>query len=314
MNKGNQTRITEFILAGLSDIPEIQPFLFLIFLCTYAITVSGNVCIIHAYNLSLTLHNPMYFYLANFAFLEICSVTVMVPKMLANFLSGHEAISFYGCALQLYCGFLLGTTSSCMLAVMAYDRYNAICHPLLYNTIMGKRVCIQLIVGSWFIGGSNALVHTILIFILPFCGDNKLDRFFCDIPALAKLACADTHLNQLLSFCMGGSLTVCSLMLTVISYIKITSTILSIQSGAGRRKVFSTCTSHFTVVTIFYGSLFFVYLTPKSPNSVYQDRVASVMYITVVPLLNPFIYSLRNSDVKVAIRKLIFQAMAFLKK
>ncbi|XP_053308378.1 uncharacterized protein LOC128470510 [Spea bombifrons] len=303
MNRGNDTTVKEFILLGLSEIPELQPFLFFLFLCIYIVTVAGNTSIILMYNISANLHTAMYFNLANFSFLEICYVSVFSPKLLADFLADQKTISFYGCALQMYCAFLLGTTECYLLAAMAYDRYNAICHPLLYRIIMNKRLCSQLISSSWLVGAANALVHTALTFSLPFCDDNKIDRFFCDVSPILKLACADTWINNLLIFIVSGAISVSSFVVTMISYIKIILAILSIHSSSGRKRAFSTCSSHITVVSIFYGSLFFVYLTPKSTDSVYQDRLVSVMYSIVAPLLNPFIYSLRNNEFKATVRK-----------
>ncbi|XP_063291672.1 olfactory receptor 5P6-like [Pelobates fuscus] len=314
MNYRNHTTITEFILAGLSEDPELQPFLFAVFFSIYVITVSGNICIILAYNLSSNLHNPMYFILANFAFVEICYVSVISPKMLEMFLADRKTISFYCCAFQLYCTFLFGTTECIILAVMSYDRYNAICRPLLYNTIMNKINCTQFIAGSWFMASVNAFLQTVFTFTLPFCDDNMINSFFCDIPPLLKLACADTWVSELVTYFVGGSLGVGPCILIMVSYIQIILTVLTIHSSSGRKKAFSTCTSHFLVVIIFYGSIFFVYLTPQSSESVYQNRLTSVMYTIIAPLLNPFIYSLRNKDVKIAILKIINQNVACQRK
>ncbi|XP_053545874.1 olfactory receptor 1020-like [Bombina bombina] len=310
MDRNNSTTITEFILVGLSENPEIQPFLFAVFLLTYIITVLGNLTIILVIKLGSNLHTAMYFHLANFAFLEICYISATVPKMLSSFLAERKTISLRGCITQMYCFLLFGGTECYILAAMAYDRYNAICHPLLYTIIMNRRRCTQLIVGSWLIGAVNAAVHTILTFTLPFCDSNRIDHFFCDIPPLLKLACTDTWVNELVIFLISGSVIVGSFILILISYLQIIFTIVKIKSTSGRKKAFSTCVSHFTVVTIFFGSGIFMYFRPKSSYAMEQDRVISVMYAIAAPLLNPFIYSLRNKDVKIAIRKMIYKIIS----
>ncbi|XP_018408136.1 PREDICTED: olfactory receptor 5V1-like [Nanorana parkeri] len=302
----NVTGFNEFFLAGLSDISELQCFLFVFFLCIYMITLLTNVAIIIVTWLSPNLHTPMYFFLANFSFLEICYVSSTTPKMLSNILAEHKTISYSACLAQMYCFLLLGGTECYMLAAMAYDRYNAICHPLLYSVILTKRTCILLISGSWIIGAVNALIHTALTFTLPFCS-NKINHFFCDIPPLLKLACTNTWANEMTVFLISGSVIVGSFILTMISYVKIISAILNIQLNSGRKKTFSTCASHFAVVMIFYGSGIFMYFRPKSSYSMNQDRLIAVMYTIIAPLLNPFIYTFRNSDVKAAVHKLMGQ-------
>ncbi|XP_056397724.1 olfactory receptor 5I1-like [Hyla sarda] len=309
MSNKTQTKNTDFTLVGLTEKPELKLILFVVFLLIYITTLIGNVSIILAYNLSPNLKNPMYFFLTNFSFLEIFYVSSTTPKMLANFLSGTKTISFYGCAAQLYCVLLLAGTEFYILAAMAYDRYNAICHPLLYTVIMNKIACIQLIAGSWVIGATNALIHTAFTFTLPFCDSRTLNSFFCDVPVLLKLACKDTWLNELIVFIFGGGMTVGSLTLTISSYIKIISTILRIHSSLGRKKAFSTCTSHLIVVTIFYGSVIFMYLRPKSSYGKDEDKLVGIMYTIIAPLLNPFIYSLRNKEVKTAVKKIVNRIM-----
>ncbi|CAJ0944306.1 unnamed protein product [Ranitomeya imitator] len=207
--------------------------------------------------------------------------------------------------MQMYCFLLLGGTECYLLAVMAYDRYNAICHPLLYGTDMDKRTCIQLVAISWIGGAINSLTHTILTFRLPFCRDNRINHFFCDIPPVMQLACTSTTKNQIVLFVACGCVIVSSFILTIISYTHIITTVLKIKSTSGRKKAFSTCTSHLIVVTLFYGSATFMYFRPKSSYSMNQDRVVSALYAFVAPLLNPFIYSLRNGDVKAAVRKIV---------
>ncbi|XP_063291667.1 olfactory receptor 5G29-like [Pelobates fuscus] len=299
MNVRNYTIIIEFILVGFSEFKDLQLLLFIMFLLMYIITVLGNTSIILAYTLTTILNTPMYLFLTHFSFLEICYVTSTLPKLLSN-LAGDKTISFYNCALQMYCFFLLVGTECCMLAAMAYDRYNAICHPLLYSTIMNNTVCIQLIGGSWLIAAVNSLIHTALTFSLPFCNDRTINHFFCDFPSVLKLACTDIWITETVSFITGGSIIVGSLMLTIISYTLIILTILKTYSRSN--KAFSTCTSHFMVITIFYGSGMFMYLGPNTKYAKYQERLVSLMYTIIAPLLNPFIYSLRNNEVKLAIR------------
>ncbi|XP_056397838.1 olfactory receptor 5V1-like [Hyla sarda] len=302
----NFTTIDEFILAGLTDVSKIQCLLFVLFLCIYATTVFANLFIIFVVRFSPNLQTPMYFFLANFSFLEICYITSTVPKMLSNFLTTCKTITFYGCVVQMYWFLLLGGAECYMLAAMAYDRYNAICNPLQYTIILSRKVCIQLISGSWLIAAVNALIHTVLTFTLPFC-NKKIDHFFCDIPPLLKLSCSDTWFNEIAIFMISGLVIVGSFILTMISYIKIISTIVNMKSTTNRRKALSTCVSHFTVVVIFFGSGIFMYFRPKSSYSMAQDRLIAVMYTIIAPLLNPFIYTFRNANVKIAMKRLMRQ-------
>ncbi|KAM4651139.1 olfactory receptor 5V1-like [Discoglossus pictus] len=288
----------------MASVHELQSIIFIAFLSIYIITVAGNLIIILVIILSPNLHTPMYIHLTSFSFLDISYISVTVPKMLSNLTTDNKTISFYGCAIQMYCFLLMAGTECFMLAAMAYDRYNAICHPLSYIVIMNKRRCIQLIAGSWIIGAVNSAIHTTLTFTLPFCGV-KINYFFCDAPPLLKLACTDTWKNELVIFLVGDSLLVASFLLTIISYVHIISAVLNIRSISGRKKTFSTCASHFTVVAIFYGSGIFMYLRPKSSYMMDQDRMIAVMYTVIAPFLNPFIYSLRNTDLKIAIKKIM---------
>ncbi|XP_075183423.1 olfactory receptor 5G3-like [Anomaloglossus baeobatrachus] len=305
--KSNQTMVTGFILLGFSGVIENQIFLFPIFLCTYIITVAGNLSIILAYQLTPRLHTPMYFFLANFSLLEILYVSCTVPKMLSSLWSECKAISFSGCAIQMYCFLLLGGTECYMLGAMAYDRYNAICHPLLYNVIMSDVVCIQHIVGSYFIGAVNSLIHTTFTFSLPFCGSNEIDHFFCDVPPVLELSCQDTWVNELVILVIAGCLVIGPFIVTLISYIEIISKILKLHSTSSKRKTFATCSSHLIVVTIFYGSISFMYFRPRSSHRIGQNSVVSLMYTVISPLFNPFIYSLRNQEVKSSIKNIFLQ-------
>lgn len=306
----NYTTMTEFILIGLSEIAELRVLIFMVFLIIYMITVTGNLCIILAYLFSRNLHTPMYFLLANFSFLETCYISVNIPKMLSNLLFENKTISFYGCAIQVYSFGVCGGTECYLLAAMAYDRYSAICHPLLYSIIMKRMVCIRLLIGSYLVGSANSLLHTVLTFTLPFCGSNKINHIFCDIPPILTLACADTRINQIVIFVTSICVVVGSFILIVVSYIHIILATVRINSTSGRKKAFSTCTSHFTVVTIFYGSVMFMYLKPESSNIIVQDKLVAVVYAVIAPLLNPFIYSLRNRDVKMALVKMYHKLMA----
>ncbi|KAG8568773.1 hypothetical protein GDO81_014148 [Engystomops pustulosus] len=305
MRSTNKTTVKDFILAGLSETPTLNIFLIVIFILIYVITVLGNTAIIIAYKHSPNLQSPMYYLLANFSFLEICYVSDTCPKLLSNSVGNNKSISFYGCVTQMYCGLLFAGTEFYILASMAYDRYSAICRPLLYNMIMNKVSCMQLVAGSWLIGAINAVIHTSLTFTLPFCGSNNINHYYCDIPPLLKLACVDTKVNELTLFLISGLVIIGSFILTMVSYVKIISTILKIKSVTGRKKAFSTCTSHLMAVSVFYGSIFSVYFKPKSKYEIEQDRVVSVLYTVLAPLLNPFIYSIRNNEMKCALQKLL---------
>ncbi|CAN2388161.1 Olfactory receptor [Pristimantis euphronides] len=305
MGKGNHSTMTEFILVGFSDVPELEYLLFSVFLCIFIISLFAHMFLIVLYRFSTHLCTPMYFFLANFSFLEICYISTISPKTLVNLLSNDKTITLYACALQMFCFLLLGSAECYMLAAMAYDRFIAICQPLLYNIIMSRDVsCIQLVGGSWLIGALNAVIHTCLTFMLPFCGSN-INHFYCDIPPLLKLACVDTKINEITMFIISGGVIIGSFILTMVSYVKIISTILKIKSVTGRKKAFSTCTSHLIAVSVFYGSIFSVYFKPKSKYEIEQDRVVSIMYTAVAPLLNPFIYSIRNKEMKGALQKLL---------
>ncbi|CAN2388163.1 Olfactory receptor, partial [Pristimantis euphronides] len=307
MFRRNQSTIKDFILLGFSGAPALQHLLFVVFLLIYITTMMVNIVIVFAYKLTPSLHTPMYFFLANLSFLEICYISTTMPKMLSNFLSTHKTISYSGCVIQMYCFLLLGGAECYLLAVMAYDRYNAICHPLLYGAIMNNRTCILLVVVSWIGGAINSSIHTILMFTLSFCGNNEINHFFCDIPPVMQLACTATKINEIVLLVACGCVIVSSFLLTIVSYTHIIATVLNIKSTSGRKKGFSTCTSHLIVVTLFYGSAIFMYFRPKSSYSMDQDRVISALYAFIAPLLNPFIYSFRNADVKAAVKKIVFQ-------
>ncbi|XP_006032281.1 olfactory receptor 1052-like [Alligator sinensis] len=302
MDRDNQTTVTEFILLGLTDNPQLRVFLFVLFFMIYVTTLVGNFGVIRV---NPQLHTPMYFFLSNLSILDLFYSSVSAPRLLIDFLMERKNISYGACIAQFYFFALLVATEAFLLAVMAYDRYVAICNPLLYTVAMPRRVCIQLVAGSYIGGLTNSLVHTCGLLGLSFCGPNVIKHFFCDLPPLLELACSDTHKNETLLLVFSGAISAFSLSMIIISYLYILSAILRIRSAEGRRKAFSTCTSHLTAVTVFYGSITFSYLQPSSSYSLEQEKVSSVFYSLVVPMLNPLIYSLRNKEVKDTLRRSI---------
>ncbi|XP_069083556.1 olfactory receptor 5AR1-like [Pleurodeles waltl] len=305
MQMGNHTVITDFILLGLTDDPQLQVPLFVFFLLVYIITLMGNITIIALIMVSSCLKNPMYFLLRNLSFVDICYSTTIAPKMLINFLSKRKTISFLGCATQLFFFATLANTDDLMLAVMAYDRYTAICNPLQYSIIMTKPMCASFVAGSYIASILAAFVHTTCTFRLSFCGPKEISHFYCDIPPLLKLSCSDTTLNEVIVFAVAGSMQVGSLLVVLVSYTYIISTIIKMRSIEGRHRSFLTCASHFICVIMFYFPVLFMYLRPRSSYSMDQDRVASVFYTVMIPMLNPLVYSLRNKTVKEAARNVV---------
>ncbi|XP_016081197.1 olfactory receptor 1052-like [Ornithorhynchus anatinus] len=303
MARGNHTTVTEFILVGLTDRPELQVPLFMLFLAIYFVTLVGNIGMIVLIQVDSRLQTTMYFFLSNLSFLDLCYATVFAPKMLANYFSEKKTISFAGCFTQCFLFIMYVSSEGILLAVMAFDRYVAICNPLLYNIIVTKKLCINLVVGSYLGGIINSLSHTGSLLRLPFCGPNVVNHYFCDVPPLLKLPCADTRINEILLFTLSGILAIITFLFVFISYIFIVATILRIPSTEGRQKAFSTCASHLTAVTLFYSSVSFSYVQPTSLHSLDQEKVVAVFYTLVIPMLNPLIYSLRNKDVKEALKK-----------
>ncbi|KAM9095339.1 olfactory receptor 13C9-like [Sarcophilus harrisii] len=301
MEKANWTSGREFILLGFSEYPKTEVLIFLLCLLMYIVIVLGNGIIIILTILDCHLHTPMYFFLSNLSFLDICFTSSFVPKMLTNFSSERKTISFYGCIIQMYISLAMGSTECVLLATMAFDRYMAICNPLRYPIIMNKRLCVQLVVTSWVVGFLNSTMETALIIGLPFCGKNVINHFVCEILALLKLACADISLNEIIMLIDSITLAFSPLLLIIISYIFILSAILRINSAEGRKKAFSTCSAHLTVVTVFYGTILFMYMKPKSKNSII-DKFITLFYSVVTPMLNPIIYSLRNKEVNSAVK------------
>ncbi|XP_030046108.1 olfactory receptor 1019-like isoform X1 [Microcaecilia unicolor] len=307
MDIRNHSSVTEFILLGLTSDPELQILLFILFLVIYIITVMGNIGMFVVITENPHLHTAMYFFLRHLSFVDLCFSTITVPKALINFLSERKVISLFGCAVQMFFAVGMGGSEGLILAVMSYDRFVAICNPLLYTAIMTNRICIRLVTNAYLCGFLNALIQTPSIFSLSFCRSNKITHFFCDMPALLKLSCSSPHtsLNEILVFAFAGSIQVGTLLAILISYAYILCSILRMPSGTGRHKAFNTCASQFLCVTLFYGTVIFMYMRPSSQYSLDQDRVASVFYMVIIPMLNPVIYSLRNKDVKAALKKMI---------
>ncbi|XP_055456725.1 olfactory receptor 1009 [Psammomys obesus] len=309
----NYTRITEFIFVGLRYQPKLQVFLFLLFLLFYLVTMTGNLGMIVLIRVDSRLHTPMYFFLSHLSFVDICFTSAVAPKMLRDFFADRKVISFLGCALQQWFFGFFVATECLLLASMAYDRYVAICNPLLYSVAMSQRLCIQLVVGPYAVGFFNTMTHTTDAFRLPFCGSNIINHFFCDMSPILSLICADIRINKLLVFIVAGAVLVVSSTTIIISYCHILIAILRIHSAEGRRKAFSTCSSHVTAVSILYGTLFFIYVRPSAISSLDLNKVVSVFYTAVIPMLNPLIYSLRNKEVKAAMGRTVAKAKSFLK-
>uniref|UniRef100_A0A8D1NEA6 Olfactory receptor n=1 Tax=Sus scrofa TaxID=9823 RepID=A0A8D1NEA6_PIG len=304
MGMSNLTRLSEFILLGLSSHPEDQKPLFVLFLIMYLVTLMGNLLIVLAIRSDPQLQNPMYFFLSVLSFADICYTTVIVPKMLVNFLSETKTISYNECLAQMYFFLAFGNMDSYLLAAMAIDRYVAICNPFHYVTVMNHRRCVLLLAAFTAFSYLHSLLHVLLVSRLTFCASNVIHHFFCDVNPILKLACSSTSVNRVVAMTEGLASVMAPFGCIVISYLRILIAILKIPSASGKRKAFSTCSSHLTVVTLFYGSISYVYLQPLSSYSV-KDRIATVIYTVLTSMLNPFIYSLRNKDMKRGLEKLI---------
>ncbi|XP_013221030.2 olfactory receptor 5P76 [Ictidomys tridecemlineatus] len=302
---GNHTAVTEFILLGLTEDPVLRVFLFMIILCIYLVTICGNLSTIILIRVSSQLHHPMYFFLSHLAFADIGFSSSVTPNMLVNFLVERNAISYLGCATQLGSVVFFGTVECFLLAVMAYDRFVAICNPLLYSTKMSTQVCLQLLVVAYTGGFLNASIFSLSFFSLLFCGPNGVNHFFCDFAPLVELSCSDVSVIAFVSSFSAGSIIVVTAFVIAISYIYILITILRMSSTEGRHKAFSTCTSHLTAVTLYYGTITFIYVMPKSSYSTDQNKVVSVFYTVVIPMLNPLIYSLRNQEIKGTLKRVL---------
>ncbi|XP_028915003.2 olfactory receptor 8H1-like [Ornithorhynchus anatinus] len=302
---GNDTGMANFILMGLTDSPRAQLVLFVVFLSIYMISVVGNLGLILIIQKDTQLHSPMYFFLCGLSFVDLSYSTAITPKTLVNLVTSRKKISFIGCFAQMYFFISLAGTECFLLSAMAYDRYVAICNPLLYSSVMSSRLCMWLMVGSYGVAFTNSLISLLFIARLPFCNSNVIHHFFCDTSPILVLSCTDTHNTEIMIFILAGSTLAMSLITIAVSYMAIVSAVLKIDSTVGRKKAFSTCASHLTGVTIFYGTLIFTYLKPRKSYSLGKDQVASVFYTIVVPMLNPLIYSLRNKEVKNAISRMI---------
>ena len=301
----NDSEITEFILLGLTGRPELQPLLFVLFLVVYLVTLLGNLGMIALIRLDSRLHTPMYFFLTNLAFVDLCYSSNATPQMLTNFLSEKKTITFAGCFTQCYIFIALLLTELYMLAAMAYDRYVAICNPLRYSVKMSRRVCICLATFPYVYGFSDGLLQAILTFRLTFCRSNVINHFYCADPPLIKLSCSDTYVKEHAMLISAGFNLSSSLTIILVSYAFIIAAILRIKSAEGRHKAFSTCASHMMAVTLFYGTLFCMYVRPPTDKTVEESKIIAVFYTFVSPVLNPLIYSLRNKDVKRALKNVL---------
>ncbi|XP_075048026.1 olfactory receptor 12D1-like [Mixophyes fleayi] len=299
MGLENYTRVTDFVLLGLTDLVKLQVTLFVFFSMLYIINVLGNFSIMVITIMDSNLHTPMYFFLWNLSCLDICFSSVTVPKMLIDFMTPKKTISFVGCISQIHFLHFLGSTEVMLLTAMSYDRYVAIGNPLRYSIIMNTRVCRYLALSSWMAGYFHSLLQTVMTAKLPFCGPNLVKHFFCDIKPVLKLACTDTSLNLKLLIRFAGTIATSTLLLTLLSYMFISKYLLKIQTAEGRKRAFSTCSAHLTVVFLLYGTAIFTY----SQDSLDEDRAAAVLFTVITPALNPFIYTLRNKDMKKSMKK-----------
>ncbi|XP_052021770.1 olfactory receptor 12-like [Apodemus sylvaticus] len=303
----NYTELTDFILLGFWTSPEARVPLFLLFLLIYLVIVLGNISMLTVIKIDSRLHTPMYFFLQNLSFLDLCYSTVIAPKALATFFSKEKKISYNECATQFFFFALFVGTEGFFLAVMAYDRFSAICSPFLYTVHMSQPACIRLVAGSYVCGCINSMIQTGFTFSLRFCGENRLDHFFCDVPALIKISCVDTFVNEIVLFILSALIIISTITIILISYAYILSTVLKIPSTHGRSKTFSTCGSHIAVVSLFYGTVFFMYAQPGSISSPEKSKIVAVFYTLIIPMLNPLIYSLRNTEVKNALKKTLLR-------
>ncbi|XP_021010043.1 olfactory receptor 486-like [Mus caroli] len=307
LDNGNHTAVTEFILLGLTDDPVLRVVFFTIILCIYLVTMSGNLSTILLIRVSSQLHHPMYFFLSHLASVDMGLSSSVTPNMLVNFLTERHTISYLGCGIQLSSAAFFGAVEFFLLAAMAYDRFIAICNPLLYSTKLSTRVCTQLVVGSYVGGFLNASFVTHFFFSFIFCGPNRVNHFFCDFPPMMELSCSDVSVSGIVISFTAGSISMTTLIVIVISYFYILITILRMRSTEGRQKAFSTCTSHLTAVILSYGTATFVYVMPKSTYSGDQNKVVSLFYTVAIPMLNPLIYSLRNNEIKGALKRQFYR-------
>ncbi|DAA16245.1 TPA: olfactory receptor Olr1654-like [Bos taurus] len=307
MGQKNESSFAGFILLGFSDRLQLEPVLFVVLLIFYVFTLLGNTTIIALSYLDACLHTPMYFFLSNLSFLDMCYTTSIVPQLLFNLSGEDKSISFGGCVVQMFISLTLGGTECILLGVMAFDRYAAVCRPLHYTVIMHPRLCALMASASWVTGFANSLLQTVLVFLLPRCGRNKLAHFFCEVPSFLKLACVDTTMNVYVTFFGSVIMLLTPISLIMFSYGQIVRVVLRIKSAAGQRKAFVTCGSHLTVVSLFFGTAIYVYTQPSSSDSQDQDKFMSLFYTVIIPMTNPLIYTLRNRDVNGAIKKVLWK-------
>ncbi|NXV19042.1 O1102 protein, partial [Cepphus grylle] len=306
MAEANQTeQVTELTLVGLTDDPRLRGPLFVLFFLIYFITLAGNLGMVALIRSSKQLQSPMYFFLSNLSLLDACYSSVVAPRTLMNLLMEKKTISLAGCAAQLFFFIGFGTTECFLLAAMAYDRYVAICNPLLYPSVMSHTVCILLVAGSYVLGLLHSLVHTEFTFSMPFCRPAKVNDFYCEIMPVLALSCSDTHVNRCLVFGLGGLVEIVTILAVLVSYAFILSAVSKISSAKGRQKAFSTCTSHLAGVTIFHGSILALNFRLRPSDTLSTDKTFAVFYSLVVPMMNPLIYSLRNREVKSALREFV---------
>ncbi|XP_074838650.1 olfactory receptor 6C75-like [Carettochelys insculpta] len=307
----NHTPITEFILLGFGNDPELQPLLFLIFLTVYLVALAGNLCVIALVVADQQLHTPMYYLLGNLAFLESCYASTILPRYLTSLLTGDRTISVKGCIVQVYFFGVMSTAENLLLTAMSYDRYVAICHPLHYAALLYGTVCIKLVAGCWISSLLLCTIVDIFVFQLTFCDSKEIDHFFCAFVPMLQLSCSDTQIVQLLGFILAVLGTLVPLVLTLVSYACIITTILKIPSATGRKKAFSTCSSHLIVVTVHNTTVIAVYLVPIVNTSIEQQKIFSVFCTFLNPVINPVIYCLRNKEVKESLRKALLKLVAF---
>ncbi|XP_038192726.1 olfactory receptor 494-like [Arvicola amphibius] len=304
---GNHTAMTEFILLGLTDDPVLKVVLFTIILCIYLVTMSGNLSTILLIRVSSQLHHPMYFFLSHLASTDIGYSSSVTPNMLVSFLVNQSTISYLGCFIQFGSAGFFGTLECFLLATMAYDRFVAICNPLLYSNKMSTQVCIQLVAGCYIGSFLDTFSFALSFHYFVFCGPNKVNHFYCDFAPLMELSCSDVSVSAVVTTFSAGLVIMITVLVIAISYTYILITILKMRSTEGRHKAFSTCTSHLTAVTLYYGTITFIYVMPKSSYSTDQNKVVSVFYMVVIPMLNPLIYSLRNNEIKGALKRQVFK-------
>ncbi|XP_016285075.2 putative olfactory receptor 2W6 [Monodelphis domestica] len=305
MERSNNSFLEGFILVGFSDRPHLEMILFVVVLVFYLLTLLGNMAIILLSTLDSRLHTPMYFFLSNLSFLDMCFTTGSIPQMLYNLWGPDKSITYLGCAIQLYFVLALGGVECVLLAVMSFDRYAAVCKPLHYTVIMHPRLCGQLASVAWLSGFGNALIMVPQTLMLPRCGHRRVDHFLCEMPALIGMACVDTMELEALAFSLAIFIILAPLILILISYGYIARAVLRIKSAAGRRKAFNTCSSHLIVVSLFYGTIIYMYLQPANTYSQDQGKFLTLFYTIVTPSVNPLIYTLRNKDVKEAVKKVL---------